>query len=82
MNTTIGFATIGTSKITRKFLSAAKECAGFKLAAVYSRDIKRQNNLPGSRERSGFMTVWTCLWQIRMWRRFMLPAPIICIINM
>ena len=40
MNTT-GFATIGTSKITQKFLSAAKDCKGFKLVAVYSRDIKK-----------------------------------------
>ena len=37
----INFATIGTSKITQKFLSAAKECAGFNLVAVYSRDIKK-----------------------------------------
>lgn len=36
-----GFATIGTSKITQKFLSAAKECQDFKLVAVYSRDIKK-----------------------------------------
>lgn len=36
-----GFATIGTSKITRKFLSAAKDCEDFKLVAVYSRDIKK-----------------------------------------
>ena len=47
MHTTIGFATIGTSKITRKFLSAAKECAGFKLAAVYSRDIKKAEQFAG-----------------------------------
>lgn len=38
---TTGFATIGTSKITQKFLSASKECEGFKLVAVYSRDIKK-----------------------------------------
>ena len=47
MNTTIGFATIGTSKITRKFLSAAKECEGFKLVAVYSRDIKKAEQFAG-----------------------------------
>ena len=47
MHTTIGFATIGTSKITQKFLSAAKECEGFKLVAVYSRDIKKAEQFAG-----------------------------------
>lgn len=37
----IGFATIGTSKITKRFLNASKECEDFKLVAVYSRDIKK-----------------------------------------
>ena len=36
-----GFATIGTSKITKRFLNASKECEDFKLVAVYSRDIKK-----------------------------------------
>ena len=36
-----GFATIGTSKITKRFLNAAKECEDFKLVAVYSRDIRK-----------------------------------------
>lgn len=38
---TTGFATIGTSKITKRFLNASKECNDFKLVAVYSRDIKK-----------------------------------------
>ena len=36
----IKFATIGTSKITRTFLSAASNVPEFKLEAVYSRNIK------------------------------------------
>lgn len=36
-----GFATIGTSKITRRFLSAARECEDFELVAVYSRDMNK-----------------------------------------
>lgn len=38
---TTGFATIGTSKITEKFLSAAKEYPEFKYVAVYSRSRKK-----------------------------------------
>lgn len=41
-----GFATIGTSKITEKFLQAAKEYPKFQYVAAYSRDIKKQRNLP------------------------------------
>lgn len=37
----IKFATIGTSKITEKFLQAAVHCEDFCLYAVYSRDIKK-----------------------------------------
>ena len=44
---TTGFATIGTSRITQKFLNAAKECEGFKLVAVYSRDIKKAEKFAG-----------------------------------
>jgi hypothetical protein len=36
-----GFATIGTSKITEKFLQAAKEYPKFQYVAAYSRDIKK-----------------------------------------
>ena len=36
-----GFATIGTSSITEKFLQAAKEYPEFRFAAVYSRDLKK-----------------------------------------
>ena len=36
----IKFATIGTSKITKTFLSAASNVPGFKLEATYSRNIK------------------------------------------
>ena len=50
----INFATIGTSKITQKFLSAAKECAGFKLAAVYSRDIKKAEQFAGEQRAERF----------------------------
>lgn len=38
---TIRFATIGTSKITQRFLNASKECEGFELAAVYSRNQQK-----------------------------------------
>lgn len=41
----IRFATIGTSKITRNFLSAASNVPEFKLEAVYSRNIKTLKNL-------------------------------------
>ncbi|MDF2541740.1 MAG: dehydrogenase [Herbinix sp.] len=34
----IKFATIGTSKITRKLMEVAKDCDDFKLVAVYSRE--------------------------------------------
>lgn len=37
----IRFATIGTSKITQRFLNASKECDGFKLTAVYSRSLQK-----------------------------------------
>lgn len=37
----IRFATIGTSKITQRFLNASKECEGFKLTAVYSRSLQK-----------------------------------------
>ena len=50
----INFATIGTSKITQKFLSAAKECAGFKLVAVYSRDIKKAEQFAGEQRAERF----------------------------
>ena len=36
-----GFATIGTSKITEKFLQAARECPEFKFVAAYSRNIQK-----------------------------------------
>lgn len=36
-----GFATVGTSKITEKFLQAAKTYPELKLAAVYSRNLKK-----------------------------------------
>ena len=36
-----GFATIGTSEITEKFLQAAKEYPEFQYVAAYSRDIKK-----------------------------------------
>lgn len=47
-----GFATIGTSKITQKFLNAAKECEGFKLVAVYSREIKSRTICRGAGSRA------------------------------
>ena len=37
----IRFATIGTSRITEKFLAAAAFCSDFHLEAVYSRDLER-----------------------------------------
>ncbi len=40
MNTT-GLATIGTSKITEKFLDAVSSCPDCRLAAVYSRDPQK-----------------------------------------
>lgn len=40
-NMKIRFATIGTSKITEKFLQAAACCEDFCLYAVYSRDLKK-----------------------------------------
>lgn len=38
---TTGFATIGTSKITEKFLQAAEKYPECRLTAVYSRDLKK-----------------------------------------
>ena len=44
----IRFATIGTSKITRNFLSAASNVPEFKLEAVYSRNIKNAEEFGNS----------------------------------
>ena len=41
MNQKIRFATVGTSKIAEKFLSAAKEVPEFELEAVYSRSMEK-----------------------------------------
>lgn len=42
-----GFATIGTSKITEKFLQAAKEYPEFQYVAAYSRDMKKAEKFAG-----------------------------------
>lgn len=42
-----GFATIGTSKITEKFLQASKEYPEFQYVAAYSRDIKKAEEFAG-----------------------------------
>lgn len=41
MNKKIRFATIGTSKIAEKFLTAAKTCEEFEYVAAYSRELDR-----------------------------------------
>ena len=76
-----GFATIGTSKITEKFLQAAKEYPEFQYVAAYSRDIKKQRNLPAYMEQKKLITVWICCQQIRRWKLFMWQRPIICIMS-
>ena len=42
------FATIGTSQITDRFLTAAKTCGDFRLEAVYSRSAGRAEKICGA----------------------------------
>lgn len=51
------FATIGTNVITNNFLQAGKNCDGFLLDAVYSRDKVRAQQFAGM---SGFSDVTAC----------------------
>ena len=37
----IRFATVGTSKITERFLSAGRLCEEFEMTASYSRNLER-----------------------------------------
>lgn len=50
----IKFATIGTSKITRRFLNASRECEGFELTAVYSRDRQRAEEFAAEQKASRY----------------------------
>ena len=70
-----GFATIGTSKITEKFLQAAKEYPEFQYVAAYSRDIKK------AEEFAGIHGAEKACRQIRRWKLFMWQRPIICIMS-
>lgn len=58
MDRTIRYATIGTSPITEKFISGCRLVENMELAAVYSRDWERGQNLA---ERQGCKKVYTDL---------------------
>ena len=72
------FATIGTSQITDRFLTAAKTCGDFRLEAVYSRSAGRAEKFAERHQAARWHDSLEKLAEDRESTRCMWPAPTLC----